>query len=242
MSNRRLTPARLALGLLLLLWVGLAWLVLYWSATFPDVAQLATNNPRTTALMQARTAAASRPPRWVWVPLSRISPHLRQAVILAEDDSFYEHRGFDWKGIREAAARNVEAGKLQRGGSTITQQLAKNLYLSPEKTLLRKVREALLTWSLEQQLSKQRILELYLNVVEWGDGVYGAEAAARRHFGKAAQDLSREEAALLAAMLPSPRRYDPLHLTPYLARRQSQILARMEKHEERQASNGRSRH
>ncbi|MEW6543962.1 MAG: monofunctional biosynthetic peptidoglycan transglycosylase [Nitrospirota bacterium] len=229
MSNPRLTPARLARGLILLLWVGLAGLALYWSATFPDVAQLAKSNPRTTALIQARTAATARPPRWTWVPLPRISPYLRQAVVLAEDDSFYEHGGFDWKGIREAAARNVEAGKLQRGGSTITQQLAKNLYLSPEKTLLRKVREALLTWSLEQHLGKQRILELYLNVVEWGDGVYGAEAAARHHFGKAAQDLSREEAALLAAILPSPRRYDPIRLTPYLAERQRQILARMEK-------------
>jgi len=161
------------------------------------------------------------------MPLTRLSPHLQKAVILSEDASFYQHRGFDWEGLKEALERNVDRGELRRGGSTITQQLAKNLYLSPAKTLLRKGQEAFLTWELERRLSKKRILELYLNVAEWGQGVFGAEAAARHHFGKSASDVSPAEAALLAALLPSPRRYDPNRLTPYLAKRQAQILQRM---------------
>jgi monofunctional biosynthetic peptidoglycan transglycosylase len=164
---------------------------------------------------------------WIWVPLSRISRELQRAVIVAEDATFYHHHGFDWEGIRGAATRNWDRGELRRGGSTITQQLAKNLYLSPEKNLLRKIHEAAITRALEERLTKKRILELYLNVVEWGKGIYGAEAAAQHHFGKSAQDLAPAEAALLAAVLPSPRRYDPLRVTPYLMRRQQQILSRM---------------
>jgi monofunctional biosynthetic peptidoglycan transglycosylase len=156
-----------------------------------------------------------------------VSPHLQRAVIVAEDASFYHHHGFDWAGIRGAASRNWDRGELRRGGSTITQQLAKNLYLSPEKNYLRKVHEAVITRVLEKRLSKRRILELYLNVVEWGRGIYGAEAAARHHFGKSAQDLEPAEAALLAAILPSPRRYDPLRTTKFLAKRQQQILHSM---------------
>ena len=164
---------------------------------------------------------------WIWVPLSRISRELQRAVIVAEDATFYHHHGFDWEGIRGAATRNWDRGELRHGGSTITQQLAKNLYLSPEKNLLRKIHEAAITRALEERLTKKRILELYLNVVEWGKGIYGAEAAAQHHFGKSAQDLGPEEAAMLAAVLPSPRRYDPLRVTPYLMRRQQQILSRM---------------
>ena len=167
-------------------------------------------------------------PLRIWVPLSRISPHLQRAVIVAEDASFYRHRGFDWQSIRDAATRNWDGGELRRGGSTITQQLAKNLYLSPEKNFVRKIHEALITRALEDRLTKRRILELYLNVVEWGHGIYGAEAAARHHFGKSALDLSPAEAALLAGILPSPRRYDPLRVTPYLIKRQEQILRRMQ--------------
>ena len=167
-------------------------------------------------------------PLRIWVPLSRISPHLQRAVIVAEDASFYRHHGFDWQGIRDAATRNWDRGELRRGGSTITQQLAKNLYLSPEKNFVRKIHEALITRALEDRLTKRRILELYLNVVEWGHGIYGAEAAARHHFGKSALDLSPAEAALLAGILPSPRRYDPLRVTPYLIKRQEQILRRMQ--------------
>jgi monofunctional biosynthetic peptidoglycan transglycosylase len=145
-------------------------------------------------------------------------------VIAAEDASFLTHEGFDWEGIRDAAWHNLETGEMKRGGSTITQQLAKNLYLSPERSLLRKAREALITRLLEHHLTKERILELYLNVAEWGNGVYGAEAAARHHFGKSAADVTIDEAAWLAAILPSPRQYDPLRKTGALARRQQRVL------------------
>ena len=200
-----------------------------WLATLPDVAILARTNPTSTALMDHRLAQAKKQGRaigrhWMWVPLSRISPHLRHAVVAAEDASFFSHEGFDWEGIKEAAKYNLEAGELKRGGSTITQQLAKNLYLSSERSLFRKAREALITRSLEQNLTKKRILELYLNVAEWGQGVYGAEAAVRHHFGKSASDLTQDEAAWLAAILPSPRRYDPLRKTTFLTRRHERIL------------------
>lgn len=212
----------------------MAGIALYWYVAFPDVAALARTNPSTTAFIESRKAEAadkgrSFKLRWTWVPLKRISPHLQKAVIVSEDASFYRHHGFDWEGLRSALTRNWEKGKLQRGGSTLTQQLAKNLYLSTKKNLLRKAHEALLTWELERRLPKKRILELYLNTAEWGHGVYGAEEAARHHFGKSAEDLSPGEAALLAAMLPSPRRYDPIRLTPHLTRRQQDILYWMRK-------------
>ena len=200
-----------------------------WLLVMPDVAALRTTNPKVTALMEARQAQAKAQGRtverhWVWVPLSRISPHLRQAVVTAEDASFFTHEGFDWEGIKDAALYNLEAGEFKRGGSTITQQLAKNLYLSSERSLLRKVRESLIARSLEQHLTKERILELYLNVAEWGQGVYGAEAAARHHFNKPSRALTADEAAWLAAILPSPRRYDPLRKTSFLTRRHQRIL------------------
>jgi monofunctional biosynthetic peptidoglycan transglycosylase len=200
--------------------------------TLPDVAALARTNPSTTAFIESRKSEAAARGRsfhlqWTWVPLARLSPHLQKAVLVSEDASFYQHHGFDWDGMKDAFTRNLEKGRLRRGGSTLTQQLAKNLYLSPDKNLLRKGHEAMLTWELERVLPKKRILELYLNVVEWGHGVYGAEAAARHHFGKSAEDVSPDEAALLAAMLPSPRRYDPLRPTPYLTKRQKEILQLM---------------
>lgn len=233
-STWRRTVARLLLGLMVLVGLPLGALAFYWLATFPDIARLAQANPTSTALMEARMDIAreqGRPAvrRWAWVPLARISPHLQRAVVVAEDATFYQHEGFDWEGIKQAALRNFERGALQRGGSTITQQVAKNLYLSSDKNLLRKVHEALITRALEQHLTKQRILEIYLNVAEWGQGVYGAEAAARHHFNKSALDLTAEEAALLAAMLPSPQKYDPLRMTPYLVKRQQQILGWMRK-------------
>jgi monofunctional biosynthetic peptidoglycan transglycosylase len=202
----------------------------------PDVSVLAKRNPNSSALIESRIAKARQEGRRpkakrIWVPLSRISRHLQRAVIVAEDASFYEHGGFDWEGIKEAARRDLELGRFSRGGSTITQQLAKNLYLSGEKTLLRKANEVLITLSLEQHLKKHRILELYLNFAEWGHGIYGAEAAARHHFGKSASDLTKEEASLLAAILPSPLKNDPLQMTPYLAKRQKWILYWMNKNE-----------
>ena len=231
-STRRRILGHIALGLVLLAVLPPAGLALYWWLTFPDVPRLATANPKTTALIEARLEEArtqdpDAEPNRVWVPLAEIASELQHAVIISEDASFYFHEGFDWEGIKEAAWRDLAEGKLQRGGSTITQQLAKNLYLSSGKTLLRKANEALIADALERHLTKKRILELYLNVVEWGKGVYGAEAAARHHFGKHAVDLSPEEAALLAAMLPSPRTYDPLKITHYLSVRQQQILRLM---------------
>jgi monofunctional biosynthetic peptidoglycan transglycosylase len=226
--------ARTLLWGTLLILLPTALLALYWLATLPDISRLAQHNPKETALMDARQAEAQekgRPlrPQWIWMPMSRISPYLQRAVVATEDASFFQHEGFDWEGIKDAAVYNFEAGEFKRGGSTITQQLAKNLYLSPERSLLRKAREALITRSLEHQLTKHRILELYLNVAEWGHGIFGAEAAARHHFGKSAAELNMEEAALLAAILPSPRRYDPMRVTKYLRNRQQHILHRIER-------------
>jgi monofunctional biosynthetic peptidoglycan transglycosylase len=202
---------------------------LMWLNRLPDVTTLARVNPASTALMDSRRARAielGRPSKrhWTWVPLSRISINLQRAVIAAEDASFFSHEGFDWEGIRDAALDNLEAGEMKRGGSTITQQLAKNLYLSSERSLFRKAHEALITRLLERDLTKKRILELYLNVAEWGRGVYGAEAAAQHHFGKSAAALTADEAAWLAAMLPAPLRYDPLRKTAALTRRHQRIL------------------
>lgn len=223
--------------------VGLpaAALALYWLATLPDVSHLAKHHPTETALMEARRAQAKEQghllhPQFVWVPLSRIAPALQRAVVAAEDASFFAHEGFDWEGIKDAALYNLEVGEFKRGGSTITQQLAKNLYLSSERSLLRKAREALITRSLEHHLTKERILELYLNVAEWGQGVFGAEAAARHHFGKSAKELTIDEAALLAAILPSPRRYDPIRHTAYLNRRQHHIVRWLERGSGRRAA------
>lgn len=227
-STRR-RRRRIVLALVSLACLPVAGLLFIWLVTLPDVASLEKINPTTTALMETRRAQADEQGRrvtvaWQWVPLSRISPALQQAVIAAEDASFYFHEGFDWDGIKDAVIRDLEAGEFKRGGSTITQQLAKNLYLSSERSLLRKAREALITRLLEHHLSKRRILELYLNVAEWGRGIYGAEAAARHHFGKSARDLTTDEAAWLAAILPAPRRYDPLRKTAALSRRHQRIV------------------
>jgi monofunctional biosynthetic peptidoglycan transglycosylase len=224
-QSRSRLKAFLIIGLCLL--VGAV--LFFWLLALPDVSSLRTTNPTVTALMETRQDQAKAKGHtvgrhWTWVPLSRISPSLRQAVVASEDSSFFTHEGFDWEGIKKAAQYNLEAGEFKRGGSTITQQLAKNLYLSSERSLLRKAREALITRSLEQHLTKERILELYLNVAEWGQGTYGAEAAARHHFKKPAHDLTPDEAAWLAAILPAPRRYDPLRKTTFLTRRHNRIL------------------
>lgn len=224
-------------GGILLLASGTAWIYL----TLPDVRPLKQQNPKTTALLESRKEEARRQgrtfkPRQTWMPLSRISPHLRLAVIVAEDAGFYGHRGFDAEEIKEALKENWEAKRFVRGASTITQQLAKNLYLSTAKTPWRKVQEAWITVRLERDLPKSRILELYLNVVEWGEGVFGAEAAAWHYFGKPASDLTAEEAAWLAAILPAPRRYDARGTTRHIEWKQQIILKRMER---RAASNPR---
>ncbi len=200
--------------------------------TLPDVRPLRTGNPVSTAFMdlRAREAHARGMPAardWRWVSYARISPNLKRAVIVTEDSAFWQHQGVDYEQLRESIETNWELGEFKRGASTITQQLAKNLYLSPSKTPVRKLKELLITRRLEVELSKQRILEIYLNAIEWGDGVWGAEAAARRYFRKSAADLSPTESALLAAAIANPRILDPGHPSARLRRRQQMILRRM---------------
>ena len=165
--------------------------------------------------------------RYTWVPYDRISPNLKRAMIAAEDAKFVDHDGFDWDGIRKAMEKNDQRGRVVAGGSTISQQLAKNLFLSPAKTYTRKAQEAVITLLLEVMLPKRRIFELYLNVIEWGSGVFGAEAAAQRYYGVPAAKLSAEQAARLAAMAPSPRVFERSPGSTYLANRTATILARM---------------
>ena len=165
--------------------------------------------------------------RHQWVPYEKISVHLKRAVVAAEDDRFLDHEGFDWDGIQKAIEKNQKKGHAVAGGSTISQQLAKNLFLTPTRTPWRKAEEALITLMLEAVWSKQRIFEVYLNVIEWGNGVFGAEAAARHYYGIAAAQLSAEQAARLAGMVPSPRFYDRNRNAPGLARKTAIILARM---------------
>jgi monofunctional glycosyltransferase len=197
-----------------------------------DVARLAHETPRTTALMRARAAAAQRAgrawrPRQTWVPYERISPLLRRAVLTAEDDAFYQHGGLDWNELKAAARRDLEERRAVRGGSTITQQLAKNVYLGDQRTLTRKLTEAFVALRMERALSKRRIFELYLNLIEWGDGVFGAEAAARHYFGVPAAELSPRQATLLAAVIINPRRYSVLAPSRRIERRVRMIAGRM---------------
>ena len=207
---------------------------LLYLAVMPDISSLKDKNPGKTAFMEYREKEWREKGRKVqvrqaWVPLSRISPYLVKAVLIAEDDKFWSHEGFDYESIRAAVEKDLQAGKLKFGGSTITQQLAKNLYLSPARSLWRKGLEAFLTWRMERVLSKKRILELYLNVAEWGDGIFGAEAASRHYFEKPASDLAPREAARLAVVLPNPRRLSPVGNQPYVAKRAELIYSIMRK-------------
>lgn len=163
----------------------------------------------------------------VWVPLSAIPDYLKVAVLIGEDDAFYQHEGYDLNEIKESFIRNWEKMGLVRGGSTITQQLAKNLYLSTSKTPLRKIKEFLIARRLEEELTKRRILEIYLNVIEWGDGIYGVESASRIYFGKSALDLTVQEAVLLAAVIPNPHRMNPTRPSKRVQNRFRLILDRM---------------
>jgi monofunctional glycosyltransferase len=162
-----------------------------------------------------------------WVDYKRISTNLKRAVISAEDAKFIDHEGFDWEGIQRALEKNEKRGRIVAGGSTISQQLAKNLFLSGERSMIRKAQEALITIMLEAVMSKRRILEIYLNVAEWGEGIFGAEAAARHYYGTNAASLDAEQSARLAAMLPRPRYYDRNRSTRYLEQYTDRILARM---------------
>ncbi|MDD5088310.1 MAG: monofunctional biosynthetic peptidoglycan transglycosylase [bacterium] len=202
------------------------YLLLSVAVTVVQVAVLAVHNPQTTAFMRqrAREAKAAGKPlavKHTWIPLKDMPKVLPKAVIAAEDETFYEHRGFDWQAMREAWEVNEKKERVKRGGSTITQQLAKNLFLSSKRSYVRKAREAAITWVMELVLPKDRILELYLNSIEWGPGVFGAEEGARYHFGISARRLTAKQACILTAIIPAPRRYRPSG--PYVQRRAAQI-------------------
>ena len=190
----------------------LAAYVGYKAITWPDVAALAKDNPKSTAFIDAYRDRWFRPDReveWKWVPYSRIAKNLRRAVLVGEDAAFFGHEGFDTEEMKEAITKAIEKKRLPRGASTLTQQLAKNLWLSPSRNPLRKVEEAILTRQLEKHLTKKRIFEIYLNVAEFGPGIYGAEAASRHYFGRSAAGLSGHQAAQLAAGLPAPKSWHP---------------------------------
>jgi monofunctional biosynthetic peptidoglycan transglycosylase len=213
--------------------IAIAFAVLaYAYLTLPDVRPLKTNNPQTTAFMELRAAEArarGQQPRRAqrWLAYGRISSNLTRAVLVAEDDLFWQHEGLDLDQLQESLALDWARGRFTRGGSTITQQLAKNLYLSPSKNPMRKLRELLIARRLEAELKKARILELYLNVIEWGDGIYGAEAASRAYFGVGASEVSPDQAALLAAAIVNPRLLNPARPSTRLIRRQQLILRKM---------------
>jgi monofunctional biosynthetic peptidoglycan transglycosylase len=180
---------------------------------YPDVTRLKMQNPKTTAFMEQRKGEWEEKGKKIkikhrWVPLSRVSPYVTKAVIIAEDDKFWSHEGFDFEAIQKAIEKDLKKKRFKAGGSTISQQLSKNLYLSPSKNPVRKLKEAILTWRLEKALSKRRIIELYVNLVEWGEGIFGIEAASQHYFKKSAVSLSAYEAARLAAVLPNPRRFN----------------------------------
>lgn len=228
------------------------WL-LYELITFPSISSLRNENPTTTSMIEYRISeakAAGKEPKkaMIWVPIDQISPNLARAVLAGEDTRFFEHHGFDWDAIQKAWDEGMKEGEkeakedgdydpddwippmpsFKRGASTITQQLAKNLFLSEDRNFLRKGREAVYTYFLERELSKKRILEIYLNVIEWGDGIYGAEAASRYYFKKSASDLTKEDAAFLSAMIPSPLNvFNPAKNRKRVVRRQRVILRGM---------------
>lgn len=217
------------LGLTLLFTIAAA---AWYLADLPDTTKLLKQNPKTSAVRlfreeQVREMGKEPHSTMTWRSLSQISPDLAHAVVLSEDDTFFQHHGFDIEQIKRAARINWERKRFAFGGSTLTQQLARTLYLSSRKNLLRKAKEALITRRLEKTLPKRRILELYMNVVEWGPQVYGAEAAARHFYGKAAIDLTPEEAISLAAILPSPLRWNPLSEKKFMAQRKAILYDRM---------------
>ena len=190
------------------------------------------HNPTITAFMQNRLTVmretnAQAALKHQWVPHDAISKNLKQSIIAAEDAKFTDHEGFDWDGIQKALEKNQKKGKVVAGGSTISQQLAKNLFLSGERNFIRKGEEALITLMMEHVMAKERILEIYLNVIEWGQGVFGSEAAARNYYGVSAMQLNAEQAARLAAMVPRPRYYETHRNAPSLLKRAQIILARM---------------
>ena len=229
-SSGRLRRGLLCLVLIMLVG-GVAWAA--WEAWhWPDVGGLARRNPSSTAFIdryRAQERAARRDGRvaWTWTSYAAISSHLKRAVLVAEDIRFFDHRGFEPAEWRNAVEKAIETHEIPRGASTISQQLTKNLWLSPSRNPVRKVKEAILTWQLERSVSKRRILEMYLNVAEFGPGVYGAEAASRRYFGRSAAELDAHQAAQLAASLPMPRLWHPGAPAPGYKRYVETIKRRM---------------
>lgn len=218
------------------LWRGLlafvALVLVYQLWIFLSICWWINHNPGSSAFMEDRLEVMQEKNpeaklRHKWVPYKRISNNLKRAVVVAEDSKFVMHEGFDWDGIQKAYEKNLKKGRVVAGGSTISQQLAKNLFLSTKRTPWRKLQEAVITLMLEKMMSKRRILEIYLNVIEWGNGVFGAEAAARHYYGTGAANLSAWQAARLAAMIPNPRYYDTHRNARGLARRTATIAARM---------------
>ncbi len=207
-------------------------LALFWQAVLlTQVVWWSRFDPGSTSFMRIRLAELREADpraelRQQWVPYERISIHLKRAVVAAEDDRFLDHAGFDWEGIERALERNAEEGRVTAGGSTISQQLATNLFLSSSRSWLRKGQEAAITLMIEATWDKRRILEVYLNVAEWGNGVFGAEAAARHYYGRPAASLGPAEAARLAVMLPNPRRYEKT-FGPRLAAHAARVQRRM---------------
>ncbi|MBI5676112.1 MAG: monofunctional biosynthetic peptidoglycan transglycosylase [Nitrospirae bacterium] len=194
------------------------------SFIYPDINRLKKENPQKTSFMKYREDEWRQHGRKIsirqtWRPLSGISQYLIKAVLIAEDDKFYQHEGFDFEAIQKALEKDIKQKRFKFGGSTISQQLAKNLYLSPSKNPARKLLEAFLTWRIENTLSKKRILELYLNMAEWGDGIFGIEAASLHYYGKPASALNPEEAARLASVLPNPIKYNPAGRSAYVEKR-----------------------
>ncbi len=224
--SRRRTFLRWIVG------VPLALVLLLQAWYFIHICWWVNHNPSSTAFMreQLERLQEKNPKATLkhqWVPYNRISNHLKRAIIAAEDANFAEHEGVDWEALQKAYEKNAKKGKVVRGGSTITQQLAKNLFLSGERSYVRKAQEMVITYMLEAMMDKRRIFEIYLNVVEWGNGVFGCEAASRKYFGKPAAALDQGEAARLSVMLPNPRFFGRHLDSNYLARRSALILMRM---------------
>ena len=224
MKKLALWPRRLLIALLLLVLAWHLWLlgwVLWWK--WVDPGETSFMDIRLAELQQKDSRARLR---HQWVPYARISVHLKRAVVAAEDDTFVDHDGFDWDGIQRAIEKNQKKGRAVAGGSTISQQLAKNLFLSPSRSYVRKAEEAVITVMIEALWDKRRILEVYLNSVEWGNGIFGAEAAARRYYGIGAGQLGPDQAARLAVMLPNPRKYEK-SFSPRLAAHAARVQGRM---------------
>ena len=229
MSFKRIKTVRIIIVVLLLLFAADIGRYFF----YPDVEKLVDQNPAKTAFMEYREAEwrreglADKKIVQRWVPLRNVSQNLVKAVLIGEDDKFWQHEGFDYQAMERALEKNILAKKIRMGGSTISQQLAKNLFLSPSKNPIRKIKEAILTWRLEKTLSKRRILELYVNVAEWGDGIFGIGEASRHYFGVSPSQLSAKQASRLAAALPNPIKYSPGGSSRYVRNRSSLIYAIM---------------